>query len=99
MDKPRSIEFKGLTDLVTDTDKAAEQAVLAVHSQHAPVPLYIQHVAERSAHWRMPVMVADARGTCVDCASDCHARAMLSNAYNLTWTGMHAAAGAAGGIP
>ena len=35
MDKPRSIEFKGLTDLVTDTDNASEQAVLAVRSQHA----------------------------------------------------------------
>ena len=32
VDKPRNIEFKGLTDLVTDTDKASEEAVLAVRS-------------------------------------------------------------------
>lgn len=30
MDKPRNIEFKGATDLVTDTDKASEEAVLSV---------------------------------------------------------------------
>lgn len=40
MDKPRNIEFKGLTDLVTDTDKASEEAVLAVGGPssrcHAP---------------------------------------------------------------
>ena len=30
VDKPRSIEFKGATDLVTDTDKASEDAVLSV---------------------------------------------------------------------
>ncbi|CAL8460782.1 g313 [Coccomyxa elongata] len=30
VDKPRNIEFKGATDLVTDTDKASEDAVLSV---------------------------------------------------------------------
>lgn len=30
MDKPRNIEFKGATDLVTDTDKASEDAILSV---------------------------------------------------------------------
>jgi len=30
VDKPRNIEFKGATDLVTDTDKASEEAVLSV---------------------------------------------------------------------
>ena len=35
MDKPRDIEFKGATDLVTDTDKASEEAVLSV-SPFAP---------------------------------------------------------------
>ncbi len=30
VDKPRDIEFKGATDLVTDTDKASEDAVLSV---------------------------------------------------------------------
>ena len=30
VDKPRNIQFKGATDLVTDTDKAAEEACLAV---------------------------------------------------------------------
>ena len=42
VDKPRDIEFKGATDLVTDTDKASEEAVLSVsffavcnHSSHA----------------------------------------------------------------
>ena len=30
VDKPRDIEFKGATDLVTDTDKASEEAVLSV---------------------------------------------------------------------
>lgn len=32
MDKPRNIEFKGATDLVTDTDKASEDAILSVRS-------------------------------------------------------------------
>ena len=32
VDKPRDIEFKGATDLVTDTDKASEEAVLSVSS-------------------------------------------------------------------
>lgn len=30
VDKPRSISYKGATDLVTDTDQASEDAVLAV---------------------------------------------------------------------
>jgi hypothetical protein len=30
VDKPRSIQFKGATDLVTDTDRASEDAILAV---------------------------------------------------------------------
>ena len=30
VDKPRDIEFKGATDLVTDTDRASEEAVLSV---------------------------------------------------------------------
>ena len=30
LDRPRSISFKGATDLVTETDKASEDAVLAV---------------------------------------------------------------------
>ncbi|EFJ42172.1 hypothetical protein VOLCADRAFT_107362 [Volvox carteri f. nagariensis] len=30
LDRPRSISFKGATDLVTETDKASEEAVLAV---------------------------------------------------------------------
>ena len=33
VDKPRDIEFKGATDLVTDTDKASEEAVLSVSHQ------------------------------------------------------------------
>ena len=32
VDKPRNIEFKGATDLVTDTDKASEDAILSVRS-------------------------------------------------------------------
>ncbi len=43
VDKPRDIEFKGATDLVTDTDKASEEAVLSVrlciipvHDDHFP---------------------------------------------------------------
>lgn len=36
LDKPRSITFKGATDLVTETDKASEEAVLAVLRQHFP---------------------------------------------------------------
>ena len=43
VDKPRDIEFKGATDLVTDTDKASEEAVLSVrlciipvHDDHLP---------------------------------------------------------------
>ncbi len=30
LDKPRNIVLKGATDLVTDTDKAAEDAILKV---------------------------------------------------------------------
>ena len=29
LDKPKNISFKGVTDLVTDTDKASEEAVLS----------------------------------------------------------------------
>ena len=32
VDKPRNIQFKGTTDLVTDTDQASEDAVLAVRT-------------------------------------------------------------------
>lgn len=32
VDKPRVITFKGATDLVTETDKASEDAILAVRS-------------------------------------------------------------------
>ena len=28
LDKPRNIHFKGVTDLVTDTDRASEEAIL-----------------------------------------------------------------------
>ncbi len=30
LDKPRNIHFKGVTDLVTDTDRASEEAILKV---------------------------------------------------------------------
>lgn len=30
VDKPRNIQFKGETDLVTETDKASEEAILKV---------------------------------------------------------------------
>lgn len=30
LDKPRNIHFKGVTDLVTDTDRASEEAILQV---------------------------------------------------------------------
>jgi myo-inositol-1(or 4)-monophosphatase len=36
VDKPRNISFKGATDLVTDTDKAAEAAILAALQEHCP---------------------------------------------------------------
>ncbi|CAK0745527.1 Phosphatase impl1, chloroplastic [Coccomyxa viridis] len=36
VDKPRDIEFKGATDLVTDTDKASEEAVLSVLREAFP---------------------------------------------------------------
>lgn len=36
LDKPRQIEFKGATDLVTETDKAAEAACLAVVQAQFP---------------------------------------------------------------
>nr|AEM89399.1 inositol monophosphatase [Chlamydomonas reinhardtii] len=36
LDRPRSISFKGATDLVTETDKASEDAVLAVLRKHYP---------------------------------------------------------------
>ena len=36
VDKPRTIEFKGATDLVTDTDRASEDAVLAAIQQAFP---------------------------------------------------------------
>lgn len=45
VDKPRNIEFKGATDLVTDTDKASEDAVLSVNHlhQHFVCKLTMQH--------------------------------------------------------
>ena len=43
MDKPRNIEFKGATDLVTDTDKASEDAVLSVNHQPFVCNLTMQH--------------------------------------------------------
>lgn len=36
VDKPRNIQFKGATDLVTDTDQAAEDAILAVIRSSCP---------------------------------------------------------------
>ena len=36
VDKPRNISFKGATDLVTDTDKASEEAILKVISDAFP---------------------------------------------------------------
>jgi myo-inositol-1(or 4)-monophosphatase len=36
VDKPRNITFKGATDLVTDTDKASEEAILAVIRREFP---------------------------------------------------------------
>lgn len=36
VDKPRNITYKGATDLVTETDKASEEAVLAVLRQAFP---------------------------------------------------------------
>jgi hypothetical protein len=53
VDKPRNIEFKGATDLVTDTDKASEDAVLSVrHGLHVKETA-IAHV---SAQRCMPVL-------------------------------------------
>lgn len=40
VDKPRNIQFKGETDLVTETDKASEEAILKVGAlPPVPVPL------------------------------------------------------------
>lgn len=36
VDKPRNISFKGATDLVTDTDKASEEAILNIISEAFP---------------------------------------------------------------
>ncbi|GIL82138.1 hypothetical protein Vretimale_7104 [Volvox reticuliferus] len=36
LDRPRNISFKGATDLVTETDQASEEAVLAVLRRHFP---------------------------------------------------------------
>lgn len=41
LDKPRNITFKGATDLVTETDKASEDAILKVGS--CPVAVLIGH--------------------------------------------------------
>lgn len=35
LDKPRNIHFKGVTDLVTDTDRASEEAILQAISSGA----------------------------------------------------------------
>src|SRR2546429_8215798 len=35
-DRPRDVRFKGRTDLVTDADKAAEEAVLRILRERAP---------------------------------------------------------------
>ena len=46
LDKPRNIHFKGVTDLVTDTDSASEEAVLKVTSCCAwrRVVQHLQHI-------------------------------------------------------
>ncbi|DBA95315.1 TPA: Phosphatase impl1, chloroplastic [Trebouxia sp. C0006] len=36
LDKPRNIHFKGVTDLVTDTDRASEEAILKVLQKEVP---------------------------------------------------------------
>ncbi|DBA77449.1 TPA: Phosphatase impl1, chloroplastic, variant 3 [Trebouxia sp. C0004] len=36
LDKPRNIHFKGVTDLVTDTDRASEDAILKVLQKEVP---------------------------------------------------------------
>nr|UAD82038.1 myo-inositol-phosphate phosphatase 1 [Trebouxia lynnae] len=36
LEKPRNIHFKGVTDLVTDTDRASEEAILKVLQQQVP---------------------------------------------------------------
>jgi myo-inositol-1(or 4)-monophosphatase len=36
VDKPRNISYKGATDLVTDTDKASEDAILKIISEAYP---------------------------------------------------------------
>ena len=68
VDKPRDIEFKGATDLVTDTDKASEEAVLSVssitvynHSSLAsnPEPAVAQEWL-RQAAWALPHTISAA---------------------------------------
>ena len=49
IDKPRAIELKGATDLVTDTDKASENAVLAALFESCK-----DHAVLGEESWLMP---------------------------------------------
>jgi hypothetical protein len=60
VDKPRNIEFKGATDLVTDTDKASEEAVLSV-SHPSEAHVMMQRVAHpAAAHALLPLLKGEA---------------------------------------
>lgn len=40
LEKPRNIHFKGVTDLVTDTDRASEEAILQASHTIWPCCMY-----------------------------------------------------------
>ena len=55
LDKPRNVTYKGATDLVTDTDKASEEAVLAVRSPY------------KAVHWHIPKFMLSASSGSTAC--------------------------------
>ena len=48
LEKPRNIHFKGVTDLVTDTDRASEEAVLKAGAIQVHHDLH----CNSAAHWK-----------------------------------------------
>lgn len=58
LDKPRTINYKGFADLVTDTDEASEKAILEA-SARQPIALL--------PHWGLPGGGRPAPHTCRGC--------------------------------
>lgn len=62
LEKPRNIHFKGVTDLVTDTDRASEEAIL--EASHTISPCCMHDTCSANAQ-RHPGSSAASARTCL----------------------------------